>query len=181
MSTGTTTDGPNPVEVLHEDVFGDPRICNNCFRQFKDVAEPPSDAYWNGEHSYRTRNSHSSQTLRDIVTRRTVRATTDGTVVNGHVYTDWRNRPETRARPAWVCKACGIIDGASADETLSTAEAIAAGDRLVAYVHAHGVACDRDAVLDTIRAAKADPDRASRDTEIFEHALGAGFDTATEQ
>lgn len=176
--------GQNPVQVYHDCIVGNPRICNNCFRRYKDVEDPPDDQYWR-EHSVRTCNGHSQdRTLKHIVTRKTIRATTDGVVANGHVYTDWRNEPETRARPAWICKACGVIDGTARQAARERTAFLTAAERLYDRLCELGVACDEQAFFETARTAKADPDVAAKDVRLYEMAVDAGLtaasDTATE-
>lgn len=175
MATRNPT--PDPTVVYDECIVQNPRICNNCFRRYKDVEDPPdpdNHDFWE-RHAIRTRNGASHTTLKQITTRKTVRATTDGTIVNAYEIVNRHGRREKAARPAWVCAACGAIDGTADPRARDTQQLMAAAKRLCDRLGEAGVDADRDALLDMARELKESPDATANEFELLERAVEAGL------
>ena len=162
-----------PEDVYHERVGSNPRICNNCFRRYKDVYDPPGEAYWR-EHAARTHNGWSTESLRDVVATHTIRATTDGAVVNAAPATTWRGEPECRGRPAWGCEACGVIDGVADMTPRETSAFLETAERLFDRLAEQDIDVAEEAFFATARAYKTDPDHGGTDYENYERAVAAG-------
>ena len=173
-----TTDGPAPLAVYDRCIVQNPCVCNNCFRRYKDVEEPPDadDRQFWSDHACRTSNGWSHGTLMEITTRRTVRATTDGDVVNAHEIVDRHGNCVRERRPAWVCEACGAIDGVAEAAAMPKDELWDAVERLSDRLAEQNVAHDETVLVETALELKTTSETAAKDFEILERAVGAALD-----
>jgi hypothetical protein len=167
-----------PGTVYEAYIVTNPEICNGCFSRFRVLEPAPDDEYWDREHGVRTTNGLSSQTLQEICGAETLLATADGLVANAPPVVDWRNSPEKRGRPAWICADCGVIDGGVEMAARSADELKAAAKRIFKRVREQGVECDREALLGVVMEMKTTPATAAKDFDILAAGVAAGVRSA---
>lgn len=172
-------DTVSPSQVYDAFIVTHPGICNGCFHRYRAMMPAPDDHYW--DHEYAVRSSGgSSQSLRQIASPQTIRATNHGVVANAPPVIDWRNSPEKRPRPAWVCKDCGVIDGEPDTQARPVQELIDAAKRVHDRLCEQDVPCDRDGLLDSVREMKTTPATAGKDFEILAASVAAGVRDAVD-
>lgn len=166
-----------PGDAYQTFIVENRRVCNSCFRRIRAVQPAPEDDYWEHEHSVRTSNGVSTDTLWRITTDETIGARDDGEYAAVGPVLDESGELAREGRRQVVCRHCGAVDGGDrAARPLD--EFMDAAQRIAERIAEQDVPCDADALLDAARDAKRTPGLENKDFECFERAVEAGVEAA---
>lgn len=141
-------------------VWDDPSLCNNCYRQVKQVVPVWKEGY---------RNSLQS------VLSDTMQFRTESGTVGYRKVTDREGRPINVYRQTTVCDGCGSVGCVSIPDTVSKRELLTRLDRILVWFNKQSVEVDEKTMRRIVHERKGDPDHQGKDPEILAEAVEGGL------